>query len=166
MLLIERTIDTVNEQVGKLTAYLALPLVGVVVYEVIMRYIFDAPTSWGFELTTFLYGIHFILGFGYTHKHDGHVAIDVFEAKLPRRPRTLLRIITNLVIFLPTIGLLSTWSVLYAATSWQYWERASSSWAPPVYPFKTIMAIGFVLFFLQGVSKLIHDIRSLKESDS
>lgn len=166
MLFLERTIDNVNEKVGTLTAFLALPLVGVVVYEVIMRYIFDAPTSWGFELTTFLYGIHFILGFGYTHKHDGHVAIDVFEAKLPQRPRAILRIITNLVIFLPTIGLLSAWSIMYAATSWKYWERASSSWAPPVYPFKTLMAIGFVLFFLQGVSKLIHDIRSLSHSDS
>ena len=50
-------------------------------------------------------------------------------------------------------------------TSWGQWERASSSWAPPIYPWKTIMAIGFVLLFLQGVAKLIHDFRSLRSSD-
>ena len=38
MLRIERAIDALNEKTGVLTAYLALPLVGVVTYEVIMRY--------------------------------------------------------------------------------------------------------------------------------
>jgi TRAP-type mannitol/chloroaromatic compound transport system permease small subunit len=161
----DQAIDAINEKVGVTTSLLAVPLVAVVVYEVIMRYCFDAPTSWGFELTTFLYGAHFILGFGYCHKHDGHVAIDVFEARLPQRPRTLLRIVTNLVIFLPVVGLFSVWSIKYAITSWSLWERASSSWGPPIYPWKTLMAIGFVLLLLQGVAKLIQDFRSLRGDD-
>jgi TRAP-type mannitol/chloroaromatic compound transport system permease small subunit len=163
---IDRAIDALNENVGVATSYLALPLVAVVVYEVFMRYVFDAPTSWGFELTTFLYGAHFMLGFAYCHKHDGHVAIDVFEAKLPLKPRTILRILTNLLIFLPVIGMFTIWSIKYAATSWSLWERASSSWAPPIYPWKTIMAIGFFLLLLQGIAKLIQDFRSLRGGDS
>ena len=165
MLKLERAIDALNEKIGVATAFLALPLVAVVVYEVLMRYCFDAPTSWGFELTTFIYGAHFMLGFAYCHKHDGHVAIDVFEAKLPHKPRTILRIITNLAIFIPVVGMFSVWSIKYAATSWGQWERASSSWGPPIYPWKTIMAIGFVLLLLQGLAKLIHDIRSLRGAD-
>ncbi|HEX9779554.1 MAG TPA: TRAP transporter small permease subunit [Geopsychrobacteraceae bacterium] len=166
MLIIERSIDALNEKVGVLTAYLALPLIGVVAWEVVMRYVFNAPTIWGFEATTFIYGIHFVLGFAYTHKHDGHVAIDVFEARLPQRPRTILRLATNLVIFIPTTGLIAIWSVIYATSSWKNLERASTSWAPPIYPFKTIMAIGFILLFLQGIAKLIHDFRSLRGSDN
>lgn len=165
MLKLERALNALNEKVGFISAYLILPLVGVVTFEVIMRYGFDAPTTWAFEMTTFLYGMHYMLTLGYAHKYDGHVAIDVFEARLPKKPRTILRIITNLVIFIPTVGLLSAWSVLYAATSWRLWERASSSWAPPIYPYKTVMAIGFILLFLQGVAKLIHDIRALRDSD-
>jgi len=165
MLMLERALNALNEKIGFISAYLILPLVGVVTFEVIMRYGFDAPTTWAFEMTTFLYGMHYMLTLGYAHKYDGHVAIDVFEARLPKKPRTLLRIITNLVIFIPTIGMLSTWSVFYAATSWHLWERASSSWAPPIYPYKTFMAIGFILLFLQGVAKLIHDIRELRSTD-
>jgi len=159
---VARAIDALNEKVGLLTSYLALPLIGVVAWEVVMRYVFNAPTIWAFETTTFIYGMHFALGFAYTHKHDGHVAIDIFEARLPRRSRTILRLIANGVIFMPTMGMMAIWSVIYAATSWQNWERASSSWAPPLYPFKTVMAIGFVLLFLQGVAKLIDDFRSLR----
>lgn len=162
---ISRAIDALNEKVGAYSAYLILPLVGVVVYEVFMRYVFDAPTSWAFEMTTFIYGVHFMLALAYAHKYDGHVAIDVFEARMSPRPRTLLRIISNLVIFIPTIGLLAIWSVKYAATSWSQWENASSSWAPAIYPYKTLMAIGFILWFLQGVAKLLQDFRSLRTSD-
>lgn len=162
---IARYIDAINERIGVLSSYLILPLVIVVIYEVLMRYAFNAPTSWGFELTTFLYGVHFMLALAYAHKHDGHVSIDVIEVKFPRRTRTLLRIATNLGIFLPTIGLLTIWGIKYAATSWQQWERASSSWAPAIYPYKTLMAIGFVLLLLQGVAKLVDDFRALRSTD-
>lgn len=162
MLLVEKSINGLNDKVGYFTAFLTIPLILVVVYEVMMRYLFNAPTVWAFEATTLIYGTHFILGFAYTHKHDGHVAIDVFESRLAVKPRTLLRIVVNLLLFMPTIGMLSIWSVIYAATSWKNWELASTSWAPPLYPFKTVMAIGFVLLFLQGVAKLIGDLRSLK----
>ncbi|RME39919.1 MAG: TRAP transporter small permease subunit [Deltaproteobacteria bacterium] len=154
-------INRLNDITGRLTGYLALPLIAVVVYEVFMRYVFNAPTSWGFEATTFIYGMHFILGLGYTYKHNGHVAIDIFESRLPTKPRTILRIIVGLVLFLPTIGLFAIYSTIYAIDSWRIWEHASTSWSPPVYPFKTIMAIGFILLFLQGVAKLIEDFKSL-----
>ncbi len=166
MLIIEKSIDGLNERVGRLTSYLAIPLIVVVVYEVFMRYLFNSPTVWGFEATTFIYGMHFVLGFAYTHKQNGHVAIDVFESRLPIKPRTILRIIVNLALFIPTVGLLAYSSVIYAATSWQNWERASTSWAPPLYPFKTIMAIGFILLFLQGIAKLIGDFRALSATET
>jgi len=163
MFFIEKSINGLNDKVGYYTSFLIIPLVLVVAYEVIMRYAFNAPTIWVFEATTLLYGTHFMLGIAYTYKHNGHVAIDVFESRLPERPRTILRLIVSLVLFLPTVGMLSIWSVIYASDSWGNWERASTSWAPPLYPFKTLMAIGFILLFLQGVAKLIQDFRSLKE---
>ncbi len=159
----EGAIDGLNERVGRWTAYLILPMVAVVVYEVFLRYLFNAPTNWGFEVTTFLYGVHFVLAFGYTHKQNGHVSIDIFEARLGNRARTRLRVATNLVIFLPTVGLLAAWSVLYAWTSWQNWELASTSWAPKVFPYKTLMALGLIFLWLEGVSKLLKDLRALRE---
>ncbi len=163
MFKIDGAIDTFNEKFGFYASYLVLPLIIVVVFEVFMRYAFNAPTSWAFELTVFLYGVHFCFALAYAHKHNTHVAIDVFEARLPARPRLLLRIATNVILFLPAIGLLTFYMSVMAANSWQQWEHASSSWAPAIYPFKTLMAIGFFLFFLQGIAKLMQDIRSLKE---
>ena len=164
MQFIARAINALNEFVGRYSSYLILPLIGVVSYEVLMRYGFNAPTAWAFEMTVFIYGVHYMLALAYAHKHDGHVAIDIFESKLPKTPRTLLRIIANLVLFIPTIGLLTVWSFIYFNTAWGMSERASSSWAPLIYPYKFIMAVGFLLLFLQGLAKLIEDIRSLRSS--
>lgn len=163
MFKIDGAIDSFNEKFGLYASYLVLPLITVVVWEVIMRYGFNAPTAWAFELTVFLYGVHFCFALAYAHKHNTHVAIDVFEARLAEKPRLILRIVTNTVLFIPTIGLLTFHICVMAVNSWQQWEHASSSWAPAIYPLKTLMALGFFLFFLQGVAKLIKDIRSLKE---
>ncbi|MBN1957678.1 MAG: TRAP transporter small permease subunit [Desulfuromonadales bacterium] len=157
-------IDAYIEKIGFYSAYLILPLIAVVVWEVMMRYGFNAPTTWAFELTVFIYGVHYSLALGYAHRHDTHVAIDVFEARLAERPRTILRIITNAVLFIPTIGLLTLYVCILAINSWQQWEHASSSWAPAIYPVKTLMAIGFIIFFLQGLAKLFKDIRTLKSA--
>ena len=164
MFKLDSAIDTLNEKVGFYASYLILPLIIVVAWEVIMRYGFNAPTSWAFEMTVFLYGIHFCFALAYAHKHNTHVAIDVFESRLSEKPRLILRIFTNAVLFIPTIGLLTYNICIMAANSWQQWGHASSSWAPALYPLKTLMAIGFILFFLQGIAKLTQDIRALKKS--
>ncbi len=163
MFKLDSAIDKLNEKIGFYSSYLILPLIAVIGWEVMMRYGFNAPTSWAFELTVFLYGIHYSFALAYAHKHNTHVAIDVFESRLSEKSRTILRIITNTIFFLPSIGMLTFYTCILALNSWQEWEHASSSWAPAIYPFKTLMAIGFILFLLQGIAKLIQDIRLLKE---
>ena len=55
-------IDRFIEKQGELTSFFVYPLVFIVIYEVIMRYVFNSPTVWGFEATTFAYGIHYMFG--------------------------------------------------------------------------------------------------------
>ena len=165
MQIISRAIDALNEKTGLYSSYLILPLIGAVIYEVFMRYVFNAPTSWGFEMTTFFYGMHYMLGLGDAHRTNTHVCIDIFESRMKPHNRTILRIITNLVLFVPVMGCMAIWSVKYAATSWAQWEHASSSWSPAIYPYKTVMAVGFILFFLAGVSKLLKDFNSLRSDN-
>lgn len=160
-----RAIDALNEKIGFYSSLLILPLVAVVIYEVFVRYVFNAPTSWGFELTTFLYGMHFMLGLGDALRTDTHVCIDIFESKMQPKGRAVLRIITGLIFFIPAMGFMTYGAIKYAVTSWMMFEHASSSWGPAIYPYKTVMAIGFVLLFLAGISKLLQDFRTLRNAN-
>ena len=159
---IVRTIDTLNQKQGEISSLLALPLLVVVVYEVIMRYVFNAPTSWGFELTTFLYGVHYMMGLAYCDVQGGHVRVDIFTARMPQHGQAIMGIITTLVFFMPVMICLTVAAWKYALTSIAGREVNPTSWAPPVYPIKTLMALALTLLLLQGVANLLHNIRVLQ----
>jgi TRAP-type mannitol/chloroaromatic compound transport system permease small subunit len=160
--IIPKGIDVFSRKEGEIGALLIVPLTVVVIYNVIMRYVFDMPTIWGFELTTFLYGIHYMLGLSYTYVHGGHVKVDVLTTRFSTRTQAIINIITNVGIFLPVFSLLTIWSFKYAFTSTVELEHNSTSWGPPIYPIKIIMALSFLFLFIQGVSELLKDIRSLR----
>jgi len=159
---LSEAIDTFNIKQGDVSSLLALPLLLVVVYEVVMRYAFNAPTTWGFEATTFLYGVHYMLGLAYCDVYGGHVRVDIFTSRMPKRPQGFIGIITNLVFFMPVMVLMTIASWKYALTSIAGRELNATSWAPPIYPIKTLMAISFSLLLIQGFSNLIHNIRVLQ----
>ena len=154
--------DKLNVFVGVWVAQLVILLTFIVVYEVIRRKIFNSPTSWAFEFSTFLYGGMFILGAGYTHYENRHVAIDVLEEKLPKKIRIWIKILSFFIFFLPFVGALLFASTQYAWHSWVTNEHSWSAWKPPIYIYKTVMPVGFFLLFIEGVSKLIKDVFELK----
>ena len=161
---ISSLIDAFNRKEGEWSALLILPLTIVVIYEVIMRYAFDAPTIWGFELTTFLYGVHFMLGLAYTHVTDGHVKVDIFTSRARPRTQAVIVIITNLLIFLPVFTCMTIWAWKYAITSTMQQELNSTSWAPPVWPIKLLMAIAFSFLLIQGISTVLKALDSLSSA--
>lgn len=158
-----QAVDAFNEWFGRWVALLILPLIYVVLHEVIARKIFNAPTTWAFEVTVYLYGAHFMLGMAYTLLYDRHVRIDIIVLQLPQRAQLWLRVITFLLIFVPFVGALSWAAINYALESWQQWEHSWSAWKPPLYPYKTVMPVALILLLLQGVANFIKDIRKLRE---
>jgi TRAP-type mannitol/chloroaromatic compound transport system permease small subunit len=103
-----------------------------------------------------------MLGAAYTHLHDRHVRIDILSQKLSRKAQLWLSIITFLILFVPFVGGLSYAATVYAAHSWAQWEHSWSAWKPPLYLYKTIMPIGFIILFVQGLANFVRDIYRLK----
>jgi len=164
---ISSMIDTFNRKEGEWASLLILPLSVVVLFEVLMRYGFDSPTIWGFEATTFLYGIHFMFGLAYTDVTDGNVKVDIFSSRGSERTQAFLTLLSHLVIFLPVFTCMTIWAWKYAITSTLQHELNSTSWAPPIWPIKIIMAVAFTFLLLQGISsilKAIHTLSSAKKA--
>ncbi|MFZ1985164.1 MAG: TRAP transporter small permease subunit [Desulfatitalea sp.] len=147
-----------NRKTGEWFSLLMLPLLFVAVYEVFMRYLFNAPTSWGFEMTIFIYGVHFILGYTFTDAYDGHVRVDIFSARLQPRNKAILEIVTLLVIFFPFMTLMTVFAGKFAFISTVTSELASTSWAPPIWPVKIMMFLGFLLLWVQGLGHLLRNL--------
>jgi len=155
---VSRGIDRFNKVQGEISSLLILPLLVIIIYEVFMRYVINRPTVWGFEVTTFLYGIHYMLGLAYTERYNGHVQVDIFVTRLPPKIQACVQIFTYLVLFLPVVLGLTVWSYRFFWTSWLGRERSWTSWAPPLYPVKFLMFLCFLFLFMQGISMVIRQI--------
>ncbi|MCX5908907.1 MAG: TRAP transporter small permease subunit, partial [Deltaproteobacteria bacterium] len=151
-----RRIDSISEWSGRICAWLAVPLVGFTAYDVIMRYLFQAPTKWAYEMTWMQYGALFMLGGAYGLKHKIHVRVDIIYNRWSVRTRAIFDLLTYLLIFFPVFYILLTHSAIYAYYSWEIWETSYVSyWQPPVYPIKTVMFVAILLFSLQGIAEFL-----------
>jgi TRAP-type mannitol/chloroaromatic compound transport system permease small subunit len=153
-------IDKINEWVGKIGCWLILPLTLLVTLEVLLRYIFNSPTIWIWDVNVQILGLIIVLGGGYAFVHDAHIGVDVIAGRLPERKKAFIDCITY-ALFLFTMGII-VWEIITAAwVSAETKERYSSYLMPPIYPFKIITAIAVILLYLQGIAKFIRSLVAL-----
>jgi TRAP-type mannitol/chloroaromatic compound transport system permease small subunit len=153
-----KSIDRVSEWSGKIFVWLIIPLTLVVAYEVISRRVFNAPHIWSTEVTSFLYGAHFMLVAAYTLLYKSHVSIDLVYQRFRPRVRGILDIITHIVFFFPFCIIMLYQGTIFAYTSWQMGETSDSAALPIVPEMKTVIPVTFALLLLQGVAQLIRSI--------
>ena len=148
-------IDRFTEWTGIVTAWLMVPLVAAVTYEIVARYAFAAPTIWSFELTYMLYGAMFMLGAAYALRVGAHIRTDFFWERWSARTRGIIDSVAYVVFFFPGI-LLFLWVGWDEA--WYAYEMQELSeqtpWRPVLWPLKAAIPLAAALLLLQGCSEL------------
>lgn len=157
-------IDKLNTFVGNLMGYFTLIIMAAIIFEVVSRRFFNSPTIWAYETICMVFGAFIVLIPGYGLLQGGMVNVDLLSSKLSPKASHVMVIITYLVMFLPFVGGIIPAAVQFAAQAWAAKEHSWSQWAPPVYPLKTCIAIGFSLLFLQGVSQVLKSVIWLIEN--
>jgi TRAP-type mannitol/chloroaromatic compound transport system permease small subunit len=99
--------------------------------------------------------MHYMLGLAYCDVYGGTRAGGHLHLSHAAKGAGCHRCLTNLVIFMPVMVLMTIASWKYALTSIAGRELNPTSWAPPIYPIKTLMAISFSFLLIQGFSNLI-----------
>lgn len=153
-----RVIDSVSDWTGRSARWLTAVLVLVISYDVAMRYLFDAPTMWAYETAIMLGATVYAFAWSYVHRHRSHVRVDVLYLRLPPRGRAVIDVMGNLFLFFPLIFVLINISIIWAWRAWVINEKSVETyWYPPVAPVRTLVALGLVLFALQGLAQFIRD---------
>jgi len=159
-----RRIDSLNEWVGKFSGWLIIPLILLVVYDVTLRYVFNRPTVWAWDINIQLLGALVVLGGGYAFLHGAHIGVDALVIHLSARGRAIVDLITSAFFFFG-IGILMWKAVVDAWFSLQIRELYTSVFSPPIYPFKILMVGGILLLLLQGVAKFIRDLITVTSTE-
>lgn len=153
-------IDILNEWVGRIACWLLLPLTFLVTLEVILRYIFNRPTIWIWDVNVQLLGALIILGGSYAFVRGSHIGVDVIAGRLSPGKRAIIDLMTY-TLFLFAVGVI-LWEIGSAAwISVLTSERYNSYLMPPIYPFKVLVVLGIFLFYLQGIAKFIRTVMAV-----
>ena len=156
---IVRVIESISEWTGNAVCWACVALVLVLVYEVMMRYAFTAPTIWAHQTSCMLGSTFAAMGWAYVHRHRGHVRIDIFYARLSPRGKAVVDVLCAFFLLFPLLLVL-----IYTATEfmWTAWIEKEvlieSYWYPPSGPIRTITVLALCLFMLQGVAQFIRDL--------
>jgi TRAP-type C4-dicarboxylate transport system permease small subunit len=76
-------------------------------YEVIVRYVFNRPTTWVHEIGASLVVVIGTLGAAYVLLHDNHVRADLILVRVPRRTQAWLNLVTSAVALVFFFALLA-----------------------------------------------------------
>jgi TRAP-type mannitol/chloroaromatic compound transport system permease small subunit len=151
-----RIIDTFTDFTGSIIAWLSMPLVGAVAYEVFARYLFNAPTIWSFDVTYMLYASLFMLGAAYALHKGAHIRTDFFWDNFTPRTRGLIDAISYVVFFFPSFIILGILSWHEADYAFRINETSDqSAWRPVLWPLKAVIPIACALLLIQGISELL-----------
>jgi TRAP-type mannitol/chloroaromatic compound transport system permease small subunit len=150
-----RAVDGVSRLAGYLAALLVLLLIALMVYEVVVRYVFSAPTIWNYEVSTWVMGASFVLAIGYALSTGSHVRIDLLQPLLPAKAQAAIDLAGYALILLPLLSWL-TWEMWsYFQTPYLTGERSGqSAWNPVIWPFRLVLFAGVVVWTLQTAAEI------------
>lgn len=149
-------VDVLSRGLAVVAMVLVMVLMGAMIYEVVSRRFFNAPTLWAFDISYMTNGAIFLLGGGATTLLDRNVRIDFLAQLIPERVRLGIWTAVELFLVLPAFFLLAEAAI---AEAWRAYETGQvervSPWAPLVWPYFTAIAVGLVALTLQILASAI-----------
>ena len=150
ILVLIRFIDNLNEWVGKMVSILIPALVLLLTFEAIVRYVFNAPTTWSYDIALFIFGYVGLLGGGYVHKRNQHITVDIIYERLSPRTKAVLDVFIGLFISVFLISMV-VYGIEPAILSFQRHEVTMSEWGAPVAHYKMLVPRGSVFVSFTGI---------------
>ncbi|MBI2868564.1 MAG: TRAP transporter small permease subunit [Chloroflexi bacterium] len=131
-----------------------------IVYEVVVRYVFRAPTVWSNEISTYLVVAATFLGLAYALLMDAHVRVDMFFIRFSKSGQTKLNIFASVMALIYAVVI--TWKGWqYAWLMYQTNEVSGTLLRIPLFPLVMLIPLGTFLLCLQFLSKIYRYINTL-----
>ena len=160
MLKLARAVTRLNIWIGKVAAWLIVPIFLLLMADVIMRYVVGSAAIWTAEFAQLIFGAYAVIAGGYLLVERAHVNVDIIYGKFSRVNKAVVDLATSFLFFLFLVVLI--WQgVDMAWDSAAKFERSSSLWNPHIWPVKIVIPVAAVLLLLQGLVRLVSDIRTV-----
>lgn len=158
-----KVVDSINERIGRLTAWLTLGTVIVCFSVVVLRYFFSFGNICLQEAYVWQHAFVFMVGAGYTLLHQGHVRVDIFYNKMSLKAKAWVELFGTIFFLLPWLAVLVYFGWEFVALSWRIHEPSSQAGGcPGFFLLKTVILFFAGLLALQGLTLLARSILVLQ----
>ena len=152
-----RPADRASVFIGRVTMMLIVCLTGVMLYEVVLRYVLEAPTLWANELSLWIAGFIFLCAGLYAMQQRSHIRIFLLYDICPRWMQRLFDTISTVLIVLFAFFLVYGGYGEALDKLWR-WETFGTAFDPPIpATLKPTVLIIVSLVAIQAVINLISD---------
>lgn len=149
--------DRISIFIGRITMVLIAAMVTVMVYEVLLRYVFEKPTLWANEMTLWMAGFVFALSGLYAMQQRSHIRIYLLYDVMPRWLQRACDVVTAVLIVTFAFFLFyGAWGE--AAAKFMRWETFGTAFDPPIpATLKPLILFVVTLVAIQAVVNLFRD---------
>ena len=156
-------IDKYSRWIGNVVCWITVPLMFAMVYEVLARKLFLAPTMWAYDMSRFLYGALFMLGAGYALSKGVHIRADFLYRNFKVKTQGLIDFWLYLLFYFPGLLFFFYMTTGFVLESIKRGERGmDTAWMPYMYPIKFALSIGLVFLLIQGISEVLKCVYAVK----
>ena len=158
--MVARSVDHVSRFLGLAVGNLYIICAAVTLYEVVARYVFNAPTQWAFEVVMVLCASAWMLSAGFVTLQKRHIGITVFYLMASDRVRWWLDLFAMVVGVFALYMLISD-TLIRALDSIDLVERAGTGWNSPLpMILKTVLVVGLFIYLIQLLMNLSRHFQS------
>ena len=159
LLIVSNKLESFLEFIGKIGAWLAIPLIGIIIFDIISRRFFVLGSIKLQEMEWHLHAALFLLALGYAYLKNSHVRIEVIRESFGTKLKAILEILGVLIFVLPYTGLIIYFGLDFVSRSYQINEvSAALTGLSHRWIIKSFIPIGMFLLFLAGVSLLLKNL--------
>jgi TRAP-type mannitol/chloroaromatic compound transport system permease small subunit len=162
LLALSRAIDWINEWIGRSAIWLILGAILISATNAVVRKIFSTSSNAWLEVQWYLYGGAFMLAAAYTLKHNEHVRIDIFYGSRSRRTQHWIDLFGHVVFLMPFVAVMVWMLIPYAMQAWRTGQVSTNAGGLVIWPARVILAAGFILLLIQGISEIIKKIAVIR----
>ena len=158
--------DKVSAWFGKAFAWSIIFMTFAMAYEVFVRYLLNAPTSWSLDVSFIMYGALFMMGGAYTLSRGGHVRGDFVYRLWQPRTQAKVEFVLYFIFFFPGVLALILAGWKYAYRSVGYLEVSINSPAGvPVFQLKAVIVAAGLLLLIQGIAQVMRCIVCMRTNE-
>lgn len=132
----------------------------IMLYDVVMRYVFNLPTFWVQETCEYMMVFLTFIGLAETQKQKAHIRMDYLYARFPEKMRKGLNLFFHFLVALFAILIFFS-SFKMTLLALQYGCKSNSLMETPLFLMYAIIPVGMILLLMQSIIDIVKSIKSL-----